>query len=600
LNNNHVTRTRMLQLVLLLFALTLTGCGADISKGFKASLDWSRGVLLGENIKGPAGFAVDGSGERIHLVWPRQKATEDIIIRYMQLDQTGAPVLDQDLTLPSPRPRAPRLLLTDGEALHLFWTNRLPEGGQVELWHALLGPDGQLDSDARRLSSAEDNVESYSVAGASAGGAVAVWNDEDTGEVYALRLDAEGEIAAKSTLIAATGNSPSARVDHNGQVHLIWRDEIRLLYTSFSERDSGPTEAIPITRVNVDSGGYMLGPKLGLSDGWVYVFWSILGRSGLRAGMAYTQFVSFPLGNPGPSETKTVSIASVEASSYSEGPLSDSLVSGAHPQSVTYQYTQLANPASDQSQSDFIHQPDPAQGQRTELAVALAVKQQLRYDEDVQTAMALFEDGEYRGYQMAGKTLSISRQPGIAADDLGNLYVIWREGVSGEQLYFAATAPQIRAVADKMSVGDMINLGLRGGLEGLAAVMFLPLALPLLVPGLILLFIVLMITNREALGDTTSWVLMVIAFALYQGSKLVFLPDIVNYIPFSAWIDIPYGWTRILQIGVPILIALIAVLVAEIIRRRRTESIMIYYFALTLTDTILTLAVYGVLLLGVL
>ena len=572
MNNNHVTKIKFL-LIILTLALTLTGCGVNTSKGFKASPDWSRGMLLGDKVKGTAGLGVDSAGEHIHLVWPRLRGRDDAILHYAQLDQNGAPVIDRDLTLPLSSPRAPRLLLSNDNTLHLFWKTRQPTGGKIELWHALLAVDGQLQSDARRVSPATSNVDSYSVAGDDEGGAALVWNDEDSGEVYALHLNAEGVTVVDATRIAAQGSSPAVRVDGNGLLHLVWREGNRFYYAAFPKAAFAPPPPIQIAQTPQGTGDSLTGPKLGLSDGWVYVLWSTLSRSGLQAGTASTQFVAFPNNAPRVAKAQPV----VVSASKEEGG-SDALFEA----------------------SEFIHQPNPAQGERSQLAAALVVKQFRRYDAIVQVATVLFENGEYKGYQLAGKTLTLSRQPSIVADDRGNLYVIWREGSSGEKLYFAATSPQIRAVNDKFSLGDMINLGLRGGFEGLATVMFLPLALPLLVPGLLLLLLGTWITREHTLDNAAVWVLMGAAFALYHGSKLIFLPDIARYVPFSAWIDIPAGATTAVQVGVPLGSAFIAILVAETIRRRRTESALVYYFALTLGDTVLTLAVYGVLLLGAL
>lgn len=46
------------------------------------------------------------------------------------------------------------------------------------------------------------------------------------------------------------------------------------------------------------------------------------------------------------------------------------------------------------------------------------------------------------------------------------------------------------------------------------------------------------------------------------------------------------------------LILLLAVLVAERVRRRHSQSPLLFYLSLTLTDMLLTLAIYGVIFLG--
>ena len=89
-----------------------------------------------------------------------------------------------------------------------------------------------------------------------------------------------------------------------------------------------------------------------------------------------------------------------------------------------------------------------------------------------------------------------------------------------------------------------------------------------------------------------------IAIVLYYVVKLIFMPTITTYIPFSAWIPIPQSFETILQIGVPLLILALSLLVANFVRTRYSETTLAFYLAFTITDAILTLFVYGVNFLG--
>jgi hypothetical protein len=95
-----------------------------------------------------------------------------------------------------------------------------------------------------------------------------------------------------------------------------------------------------------------------------------------------------------------------------------------------------------------------------------------------------------------------------------------------------------------------------------------------------------------------SKILLVISLLVYQVTKVLFIPDILTYVPFSAWIDIPSSWHFLLRIGVPILILLIGIWVAER-GRRRYEGTVLYYALVTITDMFLSMGVYGVFYLGV-
>jgi hypothetical protein len=92
---------------------------------------------------------------------------------------------------------------------------------------------------------------------------------------------------------------------------------------------------------------------------------------------------------------------------------------------------------------------------------------------------------------------------------------------------------------------------------------------------------------------------LVIAILLYQVTKLLFLPTIQTYTPFSAWLDLPRSWSTALRVMVPLLIFGVAWLAAEWVRRSRTASTLAYFFVVAAVDAILTLVVYGVNYLGV-
>jgi hypothetical protein len=82
--------------------------------------------------------------------------------------------------------------------------------------------------------------------------------------------------------------------------------------------------------------------------------------------------------------------------------------------------------------------------------------------------------------------------------------------------------------------------------------------------------------------------------------KLGVLPGMVDYVPFSAWIPILSEWLILpLRIGVPLLAAIFSLLVAWYLLKRRAES-SIYAFLLiyAAVDAVLTLGVYGVLVLA--
>jgi hypothetical protein len=108
--------------------------------------------------------------------------------------------------------------------------------------------------------------------------------------------------------------------------------------------------------------------------------------------------------------------------------------------------------------------------------------------------------------------------------------------------------------------------------------------------------------NDEDVTQRLSQILLVVSLLAYQVSKLMLLPDILIYIPFSAWVDIPDGVGKVLRILVPIIIIGLGVFVAEYRRRKRQSDSPIsslgYYMTAVLVDTVITLSIYGVIFMG--
>jgi len=208
------------------------------------------------------------------------------------------------------------------------------------------------------------------------------------------------------------------------------------------------------------------------------------------------------------------------------------------------------------------------------------------------------EDGEYKGYTIATKTQAISGDPVVAIDGAGNFHLIWRDGYTKETVYYTTTNAETRAELDRPTLRDILTLFLAGGLESLTGILLFPLAFPWMFPGLVILIIWRLIKNDEDLSNKVSVAILVTSVFMYQGSKILIFPTMVDYIPFSAWVDIPASWQLILRIGVPLLILGIAIWVSEWSRKKRQPSSLRYYLVIVIVDTVLTLAIYGVNFLG--
>lgn len=575
-------------LVLAGLAGLLLACGPTTPKGLKASPDWSRSLRIGEAARGSIGMAVAGEGAPAYVVWPYEEE-DRLQLRFVRLDGQARPGADRFLDVPPGLARTPALIPIDGDRLHLLWARRDQGGLPWELWYAQVDGEGQVVGDLVHLSEPEEGVGSYAVARHPDGAVTVVWERSGLPRITGITLGPEGDIRQGRVTMVSDGDTPNLRLDSTGELHLLWLQEMQLFYAAFPAGELAGVEGTPIAELTMGTGDSLAGTALGLSEGWVYALWSLQRQAGLEAGTSHTAYVSFPIGQPeAASRPVRLWIPPFEDPSYAS-------------YDGSYALTQvIPPPGSAIASSDFIYQPDAVGDHPDELAVVVAVSQQFRLDSYVQLAMALFDEGAFQGYVWASKTRTLSQAPVIVADDDRELHLAWREGSSGQWVYYASTRPEIRARLDQLDTGDFVNAALQGVLEGFASVLFFPiLGFLWIFPGVILLVFRRLFLDHEDPGNPTTLILLGSALVVYELIKVFTLPTILTYVPYSAWLEIPENWRLPLQIGAPLFIIAVSLGVAEWVRRGRAFSSLIYYFSFAVTDSLLTLSIYGVSLLGV-
>ncbi|MDX1435422.1 MAG: hypothetical protein R3335_01330 [Anaerolineales bacterium] len=555
------------------------------AKGLKPSPDWSKGVVVAKNVVGSQGFAVQPDGQRLYLVYPYDLG-EGPRLHFQQLGPDAEAIVTRDIDIATERLRRSRLLLAGPGSLHLFWETRDPQAGW-SLWYAPISDDGQLREEPVRLSQEGIEVGRYEAVPTSDGSAVVVWDSPRNEEVYGQAIGAAGDLEGSPVLLVERGTDPSIAVGADDSIDLTWVEGENIRYANFPGSTLATISGERIASVQIGTGDTLFGPVIGKSDGWIYVFWSRLSRSGLTAGQASTSYVSFPNGAAAEASLpEVVAVLPLEELPY-------------QPYSGIYNLTQIVTEDAGPSRSDYAYEPNPFKYELPELAVGIATKQVDRLDELVQVATLHFEDGDIKGFNFSGKTPGFSSSPVVAADSTGDLYFSWRDGSSGEQIFLSTTAPEMKSEIDRIEGSDLANTMLQGGIEGLATVLLFPLAIPWIVPGYILIGVWKIFRDYESLAERSSQIILIVALILYEITKLLFLPTIVTYVPFSAWIDIPAGLATPLRVGYPIFTLGLGVLFAELNRRRGNESTLLYYTIVVFTDLLLTLAVYGVAYLGV-
>ncbi len=553
----------------------------------KPSSDWGRGVPVGADASGTLGMVVEHDGSAIHLVWPFEVDTGITSIRYAQLGEDARIVAEKDVVQIQGEMRAPRIFMTQQELLHLLWSTRVDASQKWQLWYAQVDLEGTLQSDPKMISDASAGVRRFETAGASDGGFWVVWEETSSGDIHLTGVSANGEKQAQITSVAKNGSNPSIALGDDGQIHLAWLNNNNDLIYAQADADFTFTPE-NIHHIPMGTGASLNGPKMGVSGGQVYIFWSILDQSGLEAGTARTEYVTFPLGAP----EEVLGQDDIWVLPYEE-PLFQ-------PKNGNYSYSELVPASLINRTTPFVYAPSLIQNPRGEMALALAAQQQHRLDGYVQIAVAFMENGVYKGYSFATKTEEISGDPVLAADGDGNIHLVWREGFDGEAIYYTTIDPETRTLMDRPTLRDASTLILAGGLESMTGILLFPLAFPWLFPGLVLVIIWRLVKNDENISFRSSQIVLMVSLILYQGSKILVFPTFVDYTPFSAWIDIADGWGTPLRIIVPLIIFAFAIYISERLRRRRKDvpSTLRYYFITALVDMLLNLAIYGVNFLG--
>jgi hypothetical protein len=578
---------RLLRPGLLLLVLLLVSCTSSREKGMTPSSDWSRSVKIGDAVTGSVSMLVDASEENVHLAWLNSLDGKPGI-RYTRLDAKANPLVEKQLDLNFAQLRMPRLAPAAEGNLHLLWARRDSARDNWGLWYARLDGQGELRSTPIQLSSPDVNIRDYTAAQGEAGGVVAAWTGSREGPIFGVGLDGSGSPHSAPIELVSKGSSPFLKAGPQGSLHMTWVDDGVFYYAELAPGILAPLAGTPVAQVPLSTGDSLSGPQLGLTQDRVYLLWSIQRQSGLEAGTARTEFLSFPLGNPTLVKPENVWVLPLE-----EQP--------AFPYQSAYQVTHLGPPVDPSLSTDFIHQPATAGGQGSELAAAVTIRQQYRQDSHIQVALLVFSEGSFKGYEMVSKGRTLAAEPVLAAGPSGSLYAVWRQGAGGRNLYFAATTPQIRAELGRLTTADVLNSLLTAGMEGFIGLLFFPiLGLGWLLPGLLLVGLWKIRRDDDGLGHSRISVLfLVLALLLYQGVKLITLPSVTFYVPFSAWIEISRAYRPILQISVPLLILGLSFAAAEVGRRRRGDSAVIYYATFAGVDALLTLAIYGVVFLGV-
>ncbi|NOZ49744.1 MAG: hypothetical protein GXP37_06800 [Chloroflexi bacterium] len=578
-------------ILLLLLTSLLTACSDNADRLWVNAPGWSRAVLVGNTRVGDqAPFARDQAGNLYFLLIAGEGQ------RYYPRVVAMSPHTDvlwdrsyEEIAIS--RPDQPGIFW-DGDRLRLFWLSN------EKLFMAAVDPVSGLMPQVPRLLSGEQPVGNYSLAQRDDGKMI-LWYGGSL-RAPGLYAYAPGDLRGTTTLIDAKGVRPSIAFDDDGVLHVIWAHMIKgdtynpIFYAAYPSGDIVPGQQQIIAQPLASPSSVVNGPVLGLDEGRVYVFWSIEVRTGMSAGAVETAYVSFPLSGPvgelKPQDVRvpvmhelpyeTVSDASIQA--RERVVLADAKLP------LTGQVTSLA----------------ASQSPTSELVVAHRVRADyLMRKNEMQVSTLFFRNGVPHSYQLLSFTAGDSRSPFLHIDAGGQLYLSWLErgSASGFLVYFTSTAPAIRQALTVLTRDDVARLTASTAFGLVSGMLLIPFALMWFAAPLFLIAITSPLRRGAgALRDPRVLISLVLAIAGYWFSKLVFLPGMSDYVPFTAWIPIiPRTWYDPLRFGIPVLITLFALWVAKHFTYDRLRQSPLYFILIYIAvDGVLTTAIYGVLFLA--
>ncbi len=575
-------------LACIILSLPLVGCQMAREKSERASKDWSRGQSIGKAaISGRVDLTTDAAGENAYLVWVAAHEEENVeLLRFARLDRAARVITERELRIGTNTPSEVEIVVDRRDTLHLTWTDRL--GDERRLFYTSLDSMGRLNAYPKPVSLPGVSVDKYAMAINAEDEIDLFWGARE-GEgagLYHLRLDIWGKVTGENLHLGRSGFDPAFRTDRSGTTHLAWQEEPRygeyqLYYATFDGQSRTLGQPTKLASYPVRPGVVAHRPRLGFAGGDVYIFWSSEVRGGgLTRPAAQSFYLVFPLGRPQlAGEPREVILPSLNRPEY------------ARIQSL-YPVRELARSAAGASPSRFIYSASTVQTHRDELATAFAVQLQGRTRTIVQIILALWSDGEIKGYQIVGKTSSASLRPRLVIDGHDDLHLAWIDtsGFGAYDVYYASTTAEARANVNRITSQDVLAFAARLMWAFIQALGFFPLAFAWLVVPVSVISIYLFIRAEGDLARLGSRIMLVVAMLIYLGFK---------YLTGRFWLgvfELPGLSTEVLYLFylvAPLVIwGLAAVATWVYVRSREFASLFQAFAVFAAFDAIITLIVY--------
>ena len=584
----------IITLIFIFVAISASACTGQAQDKLWLKADgWSRGVLLGDTaMASPSAPVVDSEGLVYAMLFPR---VSQEVRRYtpvlVRLSSDGHSQEQIPLGFDIAQPRQAKLVLGD-KKIDMFWID------SNQLKTVTLTKAGQVISEVQVLS-IEDRVDHFDIVHWE--GVFEVWysGSRENPGIYSLSGDLSNP---DKKVVDPDGIRIDLMMDSEGRMHASWArypisyGEVEFFYLDTMPFAEEYQEPMLIYSTGVSPSVRVDGPVVGVDDEVGYIIWSEAIVSGLDAGVRNTFFRYFPVEEPDAIRPKMSIRVPIIANMPADEFYSGSFDTGKR----VFVYSGIPSTSS-------IDNVQFLDGQFEETAIVFRARSEFKWrDFRNQANVAFLSDGLVTSYQPLSYTSAESYYPSIVTDQNKNLYVTWLEkGESTYRVYLTTTDPVKMVQIDQVTTQDYLYLAAEGLFGMMAGAVLSPFAAAAWGGIGLFAFVFNLILSRfhkpifRTIGEILS---MAGGVGVFWFMKRATLPGLRGgeYVPFSAWIPrLPEVLHQPLTIGVPILIFLIAALVAWYnTYGKKSGSAVNFHLLYSAVDSLLSCAVYGVLIYG--
>ena len=565
-------RSRILGVVILivLIVVLLASCSSEHIRSPKPRSDWSRGIRVGfaHGLTQPS-MIVEADGT-VNIAWTVETALNSGEIGYSKIAPNGEFLVQSTISIPESHLRG-GTLRQGSKGLELCWVS--DEGVRC----SLLNDDDPAQINPYTLISAPPDIQLFTSAGEHY-----VWVTRD-GDLF----------------IAVSGGEPTkwstqavnAAVNLQGDQLLVsWTEakndsETTVWLTTMSEGSMG--EAHQVSRITagvlaglrqVGLGAAMVGDQYCLVYGYEFT-------RGLEGGSASTRLTCLDKQTWIPESEQRLELVISEKPDYLtySGPF------------VISRLAEIEIPY-----SNFTYLPSSPVALESQMAIVVSTPAQVRYKVRQDIAMLLINDGQVLGYQPVTATSSSSLSPNLAGDADGNLYMTWLERSIGNEIFFATTNPQASDILNEYDMSEVIVTILGIIVEAITGLFLLPFMLLAIGIAYIAVFVTSRVASLLRLERLKDLIGFISGAAVLWGVKLLFLPYISSFVPFSAWLpEIPASLITAYKVFWPLFILSASLFFSNlIIKRKDIPSLTTRFGLYAIIDVTLTALIYGVMLQG--